>query len=495
MNLIPRDWRDARVEHRGSLHWMHPGFLVSLCLGMLGMFPLPGHAWKMEAANITLPNSGTAATFYAVAFRQTYDSPPLVFTLTDSAGYQSGALRIRNVTTTGFEIIQVEPDPVDGAHAAMTVPYLAVDKGTHILPDGSLLEAGSVITSLYQDGGGTSTGWEPVSFPKTFSSAPTLLASIQTMNNEVNDPWAAPSTPWLTAAMRSISTLGMDLALDRSEVTTGSVGSSETLGWLALPSGLTGSFVDNGSSTVSYESISTAASVGGWYDTWTTVGFVGSYASAPLVLATKNSRNEADGGWLRKDNLTPSGIDLAVDEDTYADSERSHAGESAGLLVFSTEFDAEFTSNVVVSMTSQVIEDPFNSTVNPKRIPGSIVEYTVTVENQGYDYADKDSTVITFDVPTDTSFVVTDIAGPGSGPVAFADGAASSGMSWSFISLADDTDSVDFYDGASAAVDPVADTIGVDSSVRSLRLAPQGLLAASSSGNPGMSFSFRVRVN
>jgi uncharacterized repeat protein (TIGR01451 family) len=38
---------------------------------------------------------------------------------------------------------------------------------------------------------------------------------------------------------------------------------------------------------------------------------------------------------------------------------------------------------LVVTKTSTVISDPFNGTTNPKRIPGAVVEYCVTVQNNG----------------------------------------------------------------------------------------------------------------
>jgi uncharacterized repeat protein (TIGR01451 family) len=41
------------------------------------------------------------------------------------------------------------------------------------------------------------------------------------------------------------------------------------------------------------------------------------------------------------------------------------------------------TATLAVTKTSTVISDPFNLTTNPKRIPGAVVEYCITVENTG----------------------------------------------------------------------------------------------------------------
>ncbi len=41
------------------------------------------------------------------------------------------------------------------------------------------------------------------------------------------------------------------------------------------------------------------------------------------------------------------------------------------------------TATLAVTKTSTVVSDPFNGTSNPKRIPGAVIEYCVTVENTG----------------------------------------------------------------------------------------------------------------
>ncbi len=57
-----------------------------------------------------------------------------------------------------------------------------------------------------------------------------------------------------------------------------------------------------------------------------------------------NTRIGGDGGWLRRCSLSSSDVNFVIDEDQYADPERSHSANSAGILVFSTPFDAEVTT-------------------------------------------------------------------------------------------------------------------------------------------------------
>ena len=51
------------------------------------------------------------------------------------------------------------------------------------------------------------------------------------------------------------------------------------------------------------------------------------------------------------------------------------------------------TATLAVTKTSEVISDPFNGTTLPKRIPGAVVEYCITVQNNGA--ADATSVVLT----------------------------------------------------------------------------------------------------
>ena len=83
---------------------------------------------------------------------------------------------------------------------------------------------------------------------------------------------------------------------------------------------------------------------------------------------------------------------------------------------------------LVVTKSAVPVFDPINLTVDPKAIPGGIVEYTITIENQGAGAVDTDSLVILDPVPVYACLLVGDIAAPGSGPVGFVDGTPSSDL-------------------------------------------------------------------
>jgi hypothetical protein len=77
--------------------------------------------------------------------------------------------------------------------------------------------------------------------------------------------------------------------------------------------------------------------------------------------------------------------------------------------------------------------------------------------------------------------------------VQFADGTPVSGLSYS---SGNTTFSNSVGGGAPFGYTPTANADGVDAAVTGIRIAPSGSLsAASGSGNPGFSISFRVKVN
>lgn len=313
-------------------------------------------AWKMEADKITVSNTtGNVSTH--VSFRQSYSAAPLVFTLATDNGGTPSTLRVTNVTTTGFDIYSVEPDGGIGPHAQMSsVAYIAIDAGSYVLPDGTNIIAGSTHTQRFQSKTIGGTSWQSISL-SGFSTSPVVLGQIQTRNNERTDlsvP-SAISMPWLTTAINNVTSTGFEIALERSEAIVGSISSNEQIAYLAIDSGLNSGnhyFGSNNGKKIAYESIRSANIINGWDDSagGVLVNFVNTYSN-PIAVATKNTRNDADGGWFRRRSIATSSISLTVDEDQATDSERSHPTETAGILLFSQPFDAEFIYSGQASLT------------------------------------------------------------------------------------------------------------------------------------------------
>jgi uncharacterized repeat protein (TIGR01451 family) len=145
---------------------------------------------------------------------------------------------------------------------------------------------------------------------------------------------------------------------------------------------------------------------------------------------------------------------------------------------------------LTVTKVSEVLSDPASGATNPKRIPGAVVRYAVSVANSGPGAVDASSLVITDPIPADAAVYV---ASGGGGPVEFIDGTPPSGLT--FSSALHVTWSNQPGGGAPYTYMPVPDAQGYDAAVTGMRIAPAGTLnAASGAGQPGFTVRFRVRV-
>jgi len=353
-------------------------------------------AWRMEADTISVTNN-SGGTIKHVDFRQKYDTIPLVFTLASSDGADPASLRIKNITTEGFDIYSNEPQGSDGVHEKMNnIPYFAIEKGEHTMPDGTKIVAGTINTQKFQSKIINGSGWETVTI-NGFNNPPTILAQIQSINNEQNSVPDSVSKPWMTVAIDSITNSSFKIALERAETTEGSITTDEKIAYLAIESNVAASnhyFGDNKQNKIEYETKLTSKLVKGW-DNWAnneylaSISFSKDYSDIPIVVATKDSRNGANGGWFRRTNITKSNISLVVDEDKATDSERKHSKEKAGYLLFSKPFDATFYNNSNAKLI--INEVMYSETVQGANNDEFIELYVKEAGNlQGYAVSDQD---------------------------------------------------------------------------------------------------------
>lgn len=141
------------------------------------------------------------------------------------------------------------------------------------------------------------------------------------------------------------------------------------------------------------------------------------------------------------------------------------------------------------------VSDPVNAGSNPKSIPGAIVEFQITAINSGYGPADTGSVVITDVISSDLQLFL----GNPADPVQFSDGSPASGLSYTFIDLANMTDDIDFSnDGGTTFITPSVDTNGFDVTVPPIdfiRVTPGGRFNGSTGGgDPNFTIRLRARV-
>jgi uncharacterized repeat protein (TIGR01451 family) len=172
---------------------------------------------------------------------------------------------------------------------------------------------------------------------------------------------------------------------------------------------------------------------------------------------------------------------------------------------FSAALVVAAAPNYSLTKVSFAITDPINCTTpgnsasctpanSQKRIPGSIVEYLINVSNSG-GAADPNSVRVSDAIPANTSLRVVDYGGAGSGPIQFANGTTSSGLTYTFTSLASATDDVEFSKdgGTTWTYTPVAGANGCDAAVTNVRVNPKGTFVADSA-TPDPSFALRFRI-
>jgi hypothetical protein len=141
-----------------------------------------------------------------------------------------------------------------------------------------------------------------------------------------------------------------------------------------------------------------------------------------------------------------------------------------------------------VTKTTTATADPYNSAINPKRIPGGTSAYDITVVNTGTAPVDANSLVIADVIPVNTSMVVA-----GATPVQFIDGTPSSGLAFANANV---SYSNQVSGGAPYSYLPTPNASGVDPRVTGLRIAPSGTMAgATVAGQPSFRVRFQVVVN
>ncbi|HTO09248.1 MAG TPA: hypothetical protein VMR86_19510, partial [Myxococcota bacterium] len=176
---------------------------------------------------------------------------------------------------------------------------------------------------------------------------------------------------------------------------------------------------------------------------------------------------------------TPSGVAAGVPLTATARLGGDTSEFSAALVVTAAP-------NYSLTKLSFAITDPINCTTagnsasctpanSQKRIPGSIVEYLVNVSNSG-GAADPNTVRVSDAIPANTSMRVVDYGGAGSGPIQFANGATSSGLTYTFTSLASTTDDLEFSkdSGTTWTYVPVAGANGCDTQVTNVRVNLKG---------------------
>ena len=234
-----------------------------------------------------------------VSFNNNFTDPIVVagpHTSNDSAFSE---IRIRNVTSTDFEICIKNWDYLGGVHGLEDVHYMIMEKGRYTFPNGSKIEAGETLVS---DG-----SFSTVNFLTGFSSAPALFSSVVTEND----------TELVTRRVQNIKSSSFQIRLQEQD-TADQIHAEESVHFIAISYG---GLVHNGkdyliSSVYPIDEKPKTVDVSG-YD---------SFIASPQTYAG------SDNGVLRMSGDIANGIELIFEEEQSKDTELAHVNETAAIL-------------------------------------------------------------------------------------------------------------------------------------------------------------------
>ena len=237
-------------------------------------------------------------------------------------------VRMRNVNSNSFELmLQIANSTATASDVGnLNVTYLIIEQGDHFLEDGTKIEAYRYNTNTVSNAPSNWIG-DSKTYNFTYTSPPIVLHQVMSYN----DP------NWITTYVSSDgnknnppTTTGFQISLHNAEL--GGSHGTETVGYIIIEqaSGTNGG--------VYYESQISGDVVEGVDNDPTCsaypVTFLNTYTSSPLVIEAIQSMDGNNGGWAQKCSVTTSQVNLRIDEDQFADEDRTHITEDVAVFIF-----------------------------------------------------------------------------------------------------------------------------------------------------------------
>jgi len=227
----------------------------------------------------------------------------------------SAVVRVRNVDAQGFEVRIQEWDYLNNlegnsvAHAEEQVSYIVMERGSHVLADGTRIEAGQFNTDV-------SSSFATANFTQAFTVSPVVTSSIVTNNED---------TP-ATVKMNNVDITGFGYKL-QEEYMNDQAHAVETVSFIAWEPSQ--GILDG----ISFEvgTINDAQS-----RQTTTVGFNGSYANQPLFIGDLQTTNGSVLN-LRWSDRSAMGISVLIDQEQSYNAARANLGLEPLQSIPSTE--------------------------------------------------------------------------------------------------------------------------------------------------------------
>lgn len=259
-------------------------------------FTIPG--LNIEAGEVEINHQWTH-----VSFEQSFSSPIIIAGPPTFAGGDPCVIRLRNVSSSGFDIRIAEWDYLDGAHVTESINYLVAEKGATILPDGSRFEAGSFSSGI---------PFNRIKYISSFPVNPVVMTTIASENE-------ADVT---TGRIRNIDKTGFEYKLQEQELNE-QTHTLETTNYIAWEPG------EGAVEGLHYKVSTTGNAV---KNSWYTVESGNFFNNRPFFLADAQTTNGGDPCSLRA-RFDALGAQVFVQEEKSRDSETNHGPEIVGFII------------------------------------------------------------------------------------------------------------------------------------------------------------------
>ncbi|MGI9332516.1 MAG: PQQ-dependent sugar dehydrogenase [Gammaproteobacteria bacterium] len=237
-----------------------------------------------------------------VELARSYVDPVVVVGAPSANGPQPTTVRVRNVTSSAFEVQLDEWNYLDGFHFEESMGYLVMEAGVHTLSGGLRVVAGSVEVD---------DGWRTVDFSSSFAASPVMLAQIA--SDRGSDA--------ATTRLREVADIGFDVRLQEEQL-GGGRHVFERVDYIALERATTSRYVV-GLTTPSVT------------DRDRTIEFSTRLPARPAILSDVQTYRGTDPIVLRHRAHSARGVTLFVQEEQSADTETRHGlAEQIGYAAF-----------------------------------------------------------------------------------------------------------------------------------------------------------------
>ncbi len=246
---------------------------------------------------------------------------PVIHLSSTNRGGNEFSLRVVSVDADGFEFILEEWEDEDGPHPATeTINWIAVEEGTHVLPDGRIIEAGTTTAT---------TTASNVALDPAHTGTPVVLTNVMS----ANDPHVVDSDPF------NVSSTGFDVQLQEGSLADG-VNNGETVGFIAISTG--------GDGQAGYASLHDPLTTG-----YSNFDLGGSLTDGAVFGETQSMNDTSAGNVVLNNNAASTTgntgtVRAKFDEET-GDGNSGHANETVGLVGFELGAIPCFTPEDVIA--------------------------------------------------------------------------------------------------------------------------------------------------